>query len=122
MGAWGYEPWANDDAADWFNGFFDNLKMEMLREAFQDIDHDEGSRFRAACFVLQCLGRVYVWPTEHMDELKSMLERAIHQLTEMIEPASGESEFLLLYDEDPEAIASVRRQIDELKARRAGIA
>ena len=55
MGAWDVEPWDNDGAADWFADFFADLKVDDLFLALDD--HDDCDAIRAACYVLQALGR-----------------------------------------------------------------
>lgn len=120
MGAWDVEPWDNDTAADWFGDFFDDLKIEKLQEAFKH--YDDYDTIRAACYVLQSLGRIYVWPGERLDDLKPLLEKGIEHLTNMIEPPNDDWDFLELWDDNPEVVESVRQQIAELKARRTGIA
>ncbi len=120
MGAWGVEPWDNDAAADWFGDMFADLKIEMIREAFKY--YDAYGEIRAACYVLQALGHVYVWPHVHFDALKELLDRGIELLTNMLNPPGPEWDFLELWDHDAEVIASVQKQLDELQARRAGMA
>lgn len=119
MGAWGVQPWDNDGAADWFVDFFGDLDIEALRAAFKH--YDAWDEIRAACYVLQTLGRVYVWPPRHHDALKELLEMGINHLDTMLHPPSKGWDFLELWGSDPEVIASVQQQLDELRARRAGI-
>ncbi len=72
MGAWKSEPWDSDGAADWFGDFFSELKINMIHEAFDVLDNYDAAR--AASYILQFLGHVYVWPAEHLDDLKQLLE------------------------------------------------
>jgi len=119
IGAWGVEPWESDGAADWFADMFGDLKIEMMREALKYYDaYDE---IRAACYVLQTLGRVYVWPAARHDDLKELLDKGIKLLTNMLNPPSADWDFLELWGRDPKVIASVQKQLDELKARRSKI-
>jgi hypothetical protein len=119
MGAWGVQPWDNDKAADWFADFFGDLDIGALRAAFKY--YDDWEKIRAACYVLQALGRVYVWPAEHHDDLKELLEKGIDHLDKMLHPPDKDWDFLELWGNNPEVIASVQQQLDELRARRAGI-
>lgn len=119
MGAWDVEPWDNDRAADWYAEFFSDLKVDEIHKAFQH--YDDYELIRAACYVLQTLGRVYVWPANKHDDLDTLLEKGIELLTNMIHPPNEDWDFLELWDENPDVIQSVERQIDELKARQAKI-
>jgi hypothetical protein len=119
MGAWGTAAWDNDAAADWFQDFFGDLDLNAkIKEAFELEDgYDE---IRAACFILGSLGRVYVWKGD-LDELTELLEQGIVLLSKMIDANDEENDFLEMWDNNPEVIASVQEQIKELQARRAGI-
>jgi hypothetical protein len=117
VGTWGHEPWDNDNAADWYGDFFQDLKVDSLNEVFA-VEEDDSDEFRAACFVLQTLGRGYVWPAKRHKDLVSLLDRAIVRLEAMIKPGS---EFLDEWNNSPQVVESVKWQIDELKARRASI-
>ena len=66
--------------------------------------------------------RVYVWPHVHFDELKELLDRGIELLANMLDPPGPEWDFLALWDHDVKVIAAIQRQLDELQARRAGMA
>jgi hypothetical protein len=119
MGAWGVQPWDNDGAADWFAKFFAGLDIDALRAAFKY--YDAWDEVRAACYVLQTLGRVYVWPVEHHDALKELLDKGIAHLDKMLHPPDPKWDFLELWGNKAEVVASVQWQLDELRARRAGI-
>src|ERR1041385_8672519 len=102
MGAWGTEPWDNDGAADWFAAFFEGIDVPArLRNAFRYYDtYDE---IRAASYILEHIGRIYVWPGTG-DELRELLDTAIELLTAMIDPDAQDEDidFLELWDSDPE--------------------
>jgi hypothetical protein len=119
MGTWGVEPWEDDEAADWFADMFQDLKVENIQAALQF--DDNFAEIRAACYVLQTLGRVYIWPVEHLDELKVLLDTGIELLTNILNPPDQAWDYLELWDNDPEIITSVQQQLAELKERRAGI-
>jgi hypothetical protein len=79
MGAWGDQPWDNDDAADWFGELFAATKLAARVEKTlntKDIEEYAG-RIRAAAYVLLALGRVYIWP---VDDLDRHLRLAIEKL------------------------------------------
>ncbi len=119
MGAWGYEPWANDAAGDWFDWFFDDLDVNArIRLVFNGNDNQD--KIRAACFLLGALGRVYVWPGD-LDELKELLDEGIARLQRMIDPNGPDRYYLESWGDPDELVTSVNEQIQELSARRAGI-
>ncbi len=119
MGAWGTAAWDNDTAADWFADFFGDLDLNgKIKKTFDSEDgHGE---IRAACFILGSLGRVYVWKGD-LNELKVLLQQGIALLSKMIDANDEKNDFLEMFDNDAEVIASVQGQIKELQARRAEI-
>lgn len=118
MSAWNYSPWDNDDAADWFQQFWKQKDFTLLIGEIKAFDPKEPSydTFRAACYLLQTLGNPYVWPAEHLDELKSLIGHAISILTKMINPPSKQWYFLDIWEGADEIIKSVQVQIDALEA------
>jgi hypothetical protein len=120
MGAWGFEPWENDEAVDWFDWFFGDLDVNArIRQAFDgENNHDE---VRAACFLLGTLGRTYVWPGD-LDELKGLLDEGIARLQRMIDPDGPDHYYLESWGAPDELEKSVKAQIRELWARRARFA
>ena len=108
MGMWAFEPWGNDEAADWFGDFMDGtqLRKEWLKGINADPVESPGVvRAAAALFVM--LGRVYVWPIKTFDE---DLELTIASLSALVE--AGE------YAEPPELVAAIEQEVAELKSRR----
>ncbi len=108
MGMWAFEPWGNDEAADWFGDFMDRtqLRKEWLKGISADPVESPGVvRAAAALFVM--LGRVYVWPIKTFDQ---DLELAIASLSALVE--AGE------YAEPPELAAAIEQEVAELEARR----
>lgn len=91
MGAWDYQPWDNDEAADWFAELMESTGLpEHVEAALRSDTEEYPERIRAAAFVLRCLGRVYVWPIENLDaHLKLAVDRlkAIRELSESEESA-----------------------------------
>lgn len=117
MGAWSVEPWGNDDAADWFGNFWQGKDFSPLVELIENFNPTEEtySEFRAACYLLEALGRPYVWPSEHLDNLRPLLTKAIEILENMVNPPDENWFFLSEWDEDPEMIDSLEKQIDNLR-------
>ena len=72
---------------------------------------------RAACYLLQTLGMVYIWPARHASELKPLLEGAIAILTNMIAPPNDDWGYLEMCGNDPAIIAAVENQIIALRTR-----
>lgn len=107
MGMWAIEPWDNDEAADWFGGFMG--RTQLRREWLEGINADpvDGAAVvRAAAALFVMLGRVYVWPIEKFHE---DLELAIARLSAVV--AGGE------YDEPPELVEAIERELAELNSR-----
>jgi hypothetical protein len=120
MGAWGFEPWDDDLAADWFADFFKGVNANArLKKAFKD--RNDLPVIRAACFLLGTLGRAYVWPGD-LDELKQLLEQGITLLSRMARPTEedkDDDDFLEYWDDTPAFLKAVRAQIVQLRQRRA---
>lgn len=114
MGAWGASPWDSDGAADWFTEFFEDIDVDTRIAAALEYD-DEYDQIRAACYMLNTIGRIYVWPGD-LEKLEEHLNRGIELLAAMLEP---DSEFRELYEEDDEVIEAVEKEVAELKERLA---
>ena len=78
MGAWGEGPLDNDRAADWMHellsgtGFCDRVAAGLASD-----DPDE---VRAAAWLVQTLGRVYVWPIDRLDADRARARAALARL------------------------------------------
>lgn len=108
MGMWAFEPWDNDAAADWFAGLMDSTKLrDRWLEGIKADATDEPEIVRAAGALFIMLGRIYVWPIHNYDE---DLELAIEAMSKIV---SAES-----FEETPELVALVEKEVAELKARR----
>jgi hypothetical protein len=120
MGAWGIQPWEDDQAADWFHRFFKGVNANArIRSAFRD--RNNLPLIRAACFLLGTLGRPYVWPGDRK-ELRQLLEQGEALLTRMARPSAEDrqdNDFLEYWDDDPDFLKAVRAQAAELRKRRA---
>ena len=114
MGAWGASPWDSDGAADWFTEFFEGIDVDARIAAALEYD-DEYDQIRAACYMLNTIGRIYVWPGD-LEKLDDLLGRGIELLAAMLE---SDSEFRELYEEDDEVIEAVEKELADLKERLA---
>lgn len=119
MGTWGIEPWANDDAADWYAGFWTaedkpGYITSAILTAEPEDDEGELETVRAASHLLAALGRVYIWPIERIDEARAAVDRAIQLLTQAISPEDPYG-FLDLWDDDPEIKEAIEFEIGALK-------
>ncbi len=76
MGMWDFEAWDNDGAADWFGDLMDQTKIrDEWHKTITLNDEDSYEEIRAAIWLFAQLGRVYVWPIDHLDEdIKSALK------------------------------------------------
>jgi hypothetical protein len=118
MGTWGVEPWDNDEAADWFSEVFKGIDIDTKIEKALCYDYDNYDQVRAAAYLLQVLGVSYVWPGD-LNRLSGHVQRALELLKAMIDPDSDDKDmdFLALWDNDPEVIEAVRKQIEQLEQR-----
>ncbi|WP_306350328.1 hypothetical protein [Flavobacterium sp. '19STA2R22 D10 B1'] len=119
MGDWSRQPWGNDEAADWFHKFWKIKDFTILISEIEDFDPTEEKydSIRAASYLLQTLGIVYVWPSEHLEVLKPLLNKAITILTHMVNPPNDDWGFLDMWGNDPAVIYSVKEQITLLEMR-----
>lgn len=117
MGDWSSEPWGNDEAADWFHMFWKNSDFSLLINEIENFS-PEDERYdsvRAASYLLQTIGIVYIWPVRHMDILKDLLIKSISILENMLNPPNEDWGFLDMWGGDIEVIRSVESQIVMLK-------
>lgn len=106
---WGYEPWDNDRAADWFAetigdaGLASRVRTTLQNVIALDYIDDESTIVRAACYCLLKFGHVYVWP---VNDLKDDLQLGITALEKV------------LVEEENEKIKSlINLEMNELRAR-----
>jgi hypothetical protein len=119
MGDWSAEPWGCDEAADWFHHIWKGCDFSILTGEIMNFDplQERYDSVRAACYLLQTLGIVYVWPARHGSELKPLLEKSIAILTNMIAPPSDDWGYLEMCGNDPAIIPAVESQIIALRTR-----
>lgn len=108
MGMWGLAAWDNDDAADWFADLFAATKLaQRVEKTLKKKDLDEyAGEIRAAAYLLQALGRPYIWPEE---DLQRHLRMAIEKLEAIRE--------LEEYREETDLIERIDSEIAELRSR-----
>lgn len=106
MGTWDSKPWDNDTAADWFGDLFDETKLRDKVATALNLELTEHQEIRAAAHMLMKLGRVYVWPINHLDE---DLALAIQRLTEIKEAN--------IFEDVPEFITEIEYEIEVLRCR-----
>lgn len=114
MGAWGFDPWDSDEAADWFGEFMKHVDIDFIIQTVEEVENNEYDyeRIRAVSYIVEMLGKSYIWPVDYYEDLDKMVEKLINLLTLMIEP---DSDFLDMWGNDPEIIIAVQKQIDVLK-------
>lgn len=66
MGAWGFEPWENDRAADWLGDTLLEVAKSVNLSLSLPLDGNE-SEVVAACWIVSEFARCYVWPYENVD-------------------------------------------------------
>jgi len=114
MGTWGYQPWENDAAADWFGSTWDACAFPVFVDEALRLDvrfHFE--EVRAAAFVVLCLGQTMLWPMEMHDD---HLHLALKQLKKMIRICESKEITATIKKE----VAVLEKRINEIKKRRRG--
>jgi len=105
MGAWGDEPWDNDDAADWFAELISPKFVKQIDVALRKDPEDDYETVRAACYVLNVLGHNYIWP---VDKLQPQLKLAVRALQQILEAGVLE---------DEKVVRMVRKEMKSLSDR-----
>jgi hypothetical protein len=112
VGAWGPEPWDNDDAADWFGDLFETLPL--VDRVLEGLSPASASAVNiAAIWMCVELCRVYVWDIDRLDET---LAAAIGAADRILAREDDER-ILELWDDDPSQIARIQSYRDELAGR-----
>jgi hypothetical protein len=112
VGAWGPEPWDNDDAADWFGDLFETLPIVDL--VLEGLSPESGSAVNvAALWMCVDLCRVYVWDIDRYDET---IATAI-KTADRILAREDDERFLELWDDDPSQIARIQSYRERLADR-----
>jgi hypothetical protein len=107
MGMWGYDPWDNDEAADWFGDLFDTTKLrDRWLDGIQADPEDDGETVRAAAFVFIQFGRVYVWPQATLDSDRATTIAALTSIRNSDR-----------FSEAPELVEAIDREIAALQTR-----
>jgi hypothetical protein len=112
MGTWGHEPWANDQAADWYAELFEKTKLsDHIEQTLQSNISDNYDEIRAAAFVLVVLGRINIWPIE-------VLNKHLNSAVEKLEGILNDKTCPL--NEDDDIINAIKEDIVMLKKRMDG--
>ena len=108
MGTWAFAPWDNDEAADWYGDLMDQtaLRAAWLQGIREDPSESPGV-VRAAAGLFVMLGRVYIWPIGTFDQ---DLEEAIAALSKVAQCDE--------YQESPELLELIAKEVKELESRR----
>jgi hypothetical protein len=111
MGVWGYEPWENDAAADWFASVFEGIDIgDRVREGLDDENPD---RSRAAAHLLLLLGNPYVWPGAPAG-LAQLIDKAILRM----ESLASNREYLARFEDSDSLLISVGNLVGDLQTLR----
>ena len=102
MGAWGDEPWDNDDAADWFGDLWDDVPI--VERVHAGLQADDSWVMVAALWLSAQLCRVYVWPVDAIDETRRLSIAAADQILAGEDPDG----YLECFDDDPEQRARIQ--------------
>ena len=117
MGDWSAAPWDNDEAADWFERYWNGGGMELVLRTIHEFraDTEQYDAVRAACVVLACFGSAYAWPYAYLEQRLPTLQAAITILQNMLLSPSEEWGFLDMWDNNVEVVAAVEEQIRQLQ-------
>ena len=117
MGAWGYKFYENDEAADWLHQFWDTKSFELLVKEVEQFDprNENYDTIRVIAHILICFGSPYTCPEDFLDQRSIIIKRVLTILENMINPPNSDWDFLDIWDNDPEIISEVEKQIIELK-------
>jgi hypothetical protein len=86
MGAWGFAPWDNDSAADWYGDLFDATGLaKHVEDALGGDPAEDPDVIRAAAYLLVSLGRVYIWPIEDLDRHLALAIQKLEAVRELEE-------------------------------------
>lgn len=107
MGTWGFAPWDDDSAADWFGDLFEELPLAAKVEQTLNLDPEEyAAEIRAAASLLVMLGRTYIWPIDDIDRHLQLAITAMEKVR-------------AIFDDEPEFATAVDAEISILKSRQA---
>ena len=118
MGDRGYKAYESDEAADWFARFWESKNFDLIESTAANFDpkNENYDEIRAAAHVLACFGLPYAYPSDFLDKLQPTIRKVVAILENMINPPDEVWDFLEIWENSPEIIAEVKRQIAELKA------
>ena len=104
MGKWGYEPWANDSAANWFDGTFDLTGLAEHVEQTLNLRIDEhADEVRAAAYVVSLLGEHYMWPINSRMRCVRLAIARLHEIAAQVA--------------DPQFVATLQNEIGAFESK-----
>ena len=117
MGDWSAAPWDNDEAADWFERYWNGGGMDLVLRTIHGFraDTEQYDAVRAACVVWACFASAYAWPYAHLEQRLPTLQAAIVLLQNMLQPPSEEWGFLDMWGNNAVVVAAVEEQIRQLQ-------
>ncbi|HET7490125.1 MAG TPA: hypothetical protein VFJ85_19530 [Acidimicrobiales bacterium] len=113
MGTWGFDPWDNDSAADWFGELWDDTPI--VDRVLEGLRSGGGHEMLAALWLCTQLCRVYVWPVYRLDET---LDAAIAAADQLLAGADENGLVELWSDADVDIVTQIKGYRSELTARR----
>lgn len=125
MGDWGFKPYENDEAADWYAVTLKNFDFKKVENAILNFDNkDEGcyEPIRCAAFILQKLCVPYIWYVEdNQPEPKELIQKSIFILEKMATNDNDEWTYLDMWGhelgDETGIVEAINIQIEELKER-----
>ena len=90
---------------------FGKAKISTCCKARQR-NYDE---IRAVAYILERFGSPYACPSDFLDKLQPTIRKVVTILENMINPPSDEWVFLEIWENSPQIIDEIKRQIAELK-------
>lgn len=123
MGSWGFEPWENDGAADWFHFLHDETGLrdyvvDTIKRGAKHGAHGltiswHWEEVRAAAFVMQQLAKTYMWPVRTLDSDIKFAIKELEKIIHLIQAKNFRSQSDIdLY------VGAIEKQIRELKKNR----
>lgn len=106
MGSWGYGPYDNDSAADWFYGLEDTGLYDLIERGLNSNDYHEQ---RAAAWLVQRLAiTAYVYDINKMDDHRKL---AVEKLQTIL----NDQMWIDTWRDTDEIIAELKQQIHEIE-------
>lgn len=74
-----------------------HVDIDFIIQTVEEVENNEYDyeRIRAVSYIVEMLGKSYIWPVDYYEDLDKMVEKLINLLTLMIEP---DSDFLDMWE------------------------